>query len=122
MRLKMFANAARCKHPVPSRHRLSSRQSISKQCLKPSIPGFLFIRRVYSLGLCVEGLLPEPPEEAPINRRHVPMNKFRAPDCDDYNKVAEKIREVVRKIGKETQLENADAWIRQPLYSRPAEN
>ena len=46
------------------------------------------------------------------------MNKFRGPECDDYKEVAEKIREIVRKIGEATLLKKADAWIRDNSYTR----
>ena len=45
------------------------------------------------------------------------MNKFRGPECDDYKKVAEKIREIVRKIGEGTLLEKAEEWIRDNYYA-----
>lgn len=45
------------------------------------------------------------------------MNKFRGPECDDYKKVAKKIREIVRKIGEGTLLQKADGWIRDNYYA-----
>ena len=45
------------------------------------------------------------------------MNKFGGPDCEDYKKVAEKIREFVGKISEGTQLEKAYAWICDKYYT-----
>ena len=45
------------------------------------------------------------------------MNKFRGPECEDYEEVVEKIREIVRKIGEKTLLKKADACIRDKGYT-----
>lgn len=45
------------------------------------------------------------------------MNKFHSPKCADYEKVADKIKEMVGKIRAGTPLEQADAWIRKEHYN-----
>ncbi|KAF7502799.1 hypothetical protein GJ744_005036 [Endocarpon pusillum] len=57
------------------------------------------------------------PDPLPLDRRHSLTNKFSSPECADYKRVAEKIRQMVRTIRAGTLLEQADAWIRNKHYN-----
>ncbi|KAK1773340.1 nacht nucleoside triphosphatase [Copromyces sp. CBS 386.78] len=53
----------------------------------------------------------------PLSRPHVLMNKFDSLGCEDYKKVAGKIKEFIGKIREGTPLAQADAWIREKCYT-----
>ncbi|KAH7628218.1 hypothetical protein B0T09DRAFT_290255, partial [Sordaria sp. MPI-SDFR-AT-0083] len=53
----------------------------------------------------------------PLSRPHVLMNKFGSLGCEDYKKVAGKIKEFIGKIREGTPLAQADAWIREKCYT-----
>ncbi|RDA93011.1 hypothetical protein CP533_0714 [Ophiocordyceps camponoti-saundersi (nom. inval.)] len=53
----------------------------------------------------------------PLGRKHNLMNKFSGPDCEDYKKVARKIRDMIREIRKGIALVQADRYMRHTSYS-----
>jgi hypothetical protein len=56
------------------------------------------------------------PEPLSLDRPHVLTNKFEKPECKDYEKVAGKIEDLLRKIREGSPLKQADAWIRDKHY------
>ncbi|KAJ2972067.1 hypothetical protein NQ176_g7367 [Zarea fungicola] len=56
-------------------------------------------------------------ERERLNRRHVLMNKFGSPYCEDYKKVVDKVREITENIHECTPLEKADKLMREKYYT-----
>ncbi|KAF4337556.1 peptidase C14 [Fusarium beomiforme] len=57
------------------------------------------------------------PDPLPLDRTHVMMNKFSAPEDPDYELVAMKLEEFLRTIRHGSPLERADDLIRQQYYN-----
>ncbi|KAH8884294.1 hypothetical protein GQ53DRAFT_797897 [Thozetella sp. PMI_491] len=58
------------------------------------------------------------PNPLALDRPHRTMNKFHGPGDPGYNCVVEKVEEILRKIRKNSLLEEADAWIRDQVYTK----